>query len=53
MPPGLLSSTAAALRAPCGRLHVAGTETAIHHVGYLEGAIESGDRVAREVRALR
>jgi len=53
MPPGLLSATAAALRAPCGRLHFAGTETAVHHVGYLEGAIESGERAAREVLALR
>lgn len=53
MPPGLLSATAAALRSPCGRLHFAGTETAVHHVGYLEGAIESGERAAREVLALR
>jgi monoamine oxidase len=49
MPPHLLTETASALRAPHGRLHFAGTETAVHHVGYIEGAIESGERAAREV----
>jgi len=49
--PGVLSSAACTLRASFGRLHFAGTETAIHHVGYFEGAIESGQRVARELRA--
>lgn len=34
---------------PVGRLHWAGTETAREHAGYLEGAIESGHRVAGEV----
>lgn len=47
--PGLLSRVAAGLRVPEGRLHFAGTETAVHHIGYLEGAIESGERAAREV----
>lgn len=47
--PTLLTRVAAALRRPEGRLHFAGTETAIHHVGYLEGAIESGERAAHEV----
>jgi monoamine oxidase len=51
MPPGLLSETAGALRAPHGRLHFAGTETATHHMGYLEGAIEAGERAAAEVLA--
>jgi monoamine oxidase len=51
MPPGLLSAAAGALRAPCGRLHFAGTETARHHMGYLEGAIEAGERAAAEVLA--
>lgn len=49
--PGTLSRVAAALRTPEGRLHFAGTETAVHHLGYLEGAIESGERAAREVIA--
>ena len=49
--PGMLSQVAAALRAPEGRLHFAGTETAVHHLGYLEGAVESGERAAHEVIA--
>jgi monoamine oxidase len=53
MPPQLLTATASVLRAPHGRIHFAGTETAIHHIGYLEGAIEAGERAAREVSALR
>ncbi|MDO0972790.1 flavin monoamine oxidase family protein [Mycolicibacterium frederiksbergense] len=40
--------------APVGPIHWAGTETATEHPGYLEGAIESGERAAREVaEALR
>lgn len=35
--------------APVGHLHWAGTETAAGHPGYLDGAIESGNRAAREV----
>ncbi|WP_280233335.1 flavin monoamine oxidase family protein [Nocardia cyriacigeorgica] len=34
---------------PTGHIHWAGTETATDHAGYLEGAIESGIRSAREV----
>lgn len=34
---------------PIGHVHWAGTETANEHAGYIEGAIESGERVAREV----
>ena len=34
---------------PVGRIHWAGTETAAEHAGYIEGAIEAGNRVAREV----
>lgn len=34
---------------PVGHVHWAGTETASEHAGYIEGAIESGERVAREV----
>lgn len=36
-------------RAPVGDIHWAGSETAADHAGYLEGAVESGTRVAREV----
>lgn len=35
--------------APVGGIHWAGTETAMHHTGYIEGAIESGQRAAREI----
>ncbi|WP_067823146.1 flavin monoamine oxidase family protein [Nocardia inohanensis] len=34
---------------PTGHIHWAGTETAHEHAGYIEGAIESGERAAREV----
>ncbi|MFB7655960.1 MULTISPECIES: flavin monoamine oxidase family protein [unclassified Streptomyces] len=34
---------------PIGNIHWAGSETASEHAGYLEGAIESGRRAAREV----
>ncbi|MGW0324750.1 flavin monoamine oxidase family protein [Nocardia sp. NPDC003183] len=34
---------------PVGDIHWAGTETAVDHPGYLDGAIESGTRVAHEV----
>jgi monoamine oxidase len=50
MPPGLLTTIGDAMRAPHGRIHFAGTETAVRHVGYLEGAIEAGQRAAAEVR---
>ncbi|MFO0658435.1 MAG: FAD-dependent oxidoreductase [Polyangiaceae bacterium] len=48
---GGLTSTAAALRIPTGRIHWAGTETAVKWMGYMEGAIGSGERAAREVLA--
>ncbi|MFE5118055.1 flavin monoamine oxidase family protein [Streptomyces sp. NPDC056669] len=34
---------------PEGRLHFAGEHTSTHSQGYLNGAVESGERVAREV----
>ncbi|WP_337588400.1 flavin monoamine oxidase family protein [Nocardia nova] len=36
---------------PIGHIHWAGTETAGEHAGYIEGAIESGERVAHEIRS--
>lgn len=47
--PGALSAFGAALREPCGRVHWSGTETATEWMGYLEGAIQSGERAADEV----
>ncbi|WP_340683582.1 FAD-dependent oxidoreductase [Amycolatopsis coloradensis] len=35
--------------APAGHVHWAGSETAREHPGYLDGAIEAGERAAREV----
>jgi monoamine oxidase len=53
MSPRALTSTGASLREPVGRVHFAGTETATEWTGYIEGALESGERAAREVlRAL-
>jgi monoamine oxidase len=51
-PPGALSAFGHALRTPMGRIHWAGTETARQCVGYMEGAVESGDRVAEEILAV-
>jgi monoamine oxidase len=49
--PGALSRYGPALREPIGRIHFAGSETAQEYFGYMEGAIESGERAAREVLA--
>ncbi|MCW2544090.1 MAG: FAD-dependent oxidoreductase [Frankiales bacterium] len=50
-PPGVWSDFGPELRTPVGRVHWAGTETAIEWNGYLDGAIRSGHRVATEVVA--
>ena len=50
-PPGVWSDFGSALRAPVGRLHWAGTETAEVFNGYMDGAVRSGERAAREVAA--
>ena len=47
--PRALTSTGTTLREPVGRVHFAGTETATEWTGYIEGALESGERAAREV----
>lgn len=41
----------AALREPVGRVHWAGSETSAVWNGYLEGAVRSGERAAREVES--
>jgi monoamine oxidase len=51
MPPGVWSDFGEALRAPVGRIHWAGTETAEVFNGYMDGAVRSGERAAREVHA--
>jgi monoamine oxidase len=50
-PPGVLLDYGEALRAPVGRIHWAGTETATEWNGYMDGAVQSGQRVAAEVHA--
>ena len=37
------------MKRPEGRIHWAGTETAGYWHGYMDGAIRSGERVAKEV----
>ncbi len=50
LPPRALSA-GARWREPHGRLHVAGTESATRWPGYMEGAIDAGERAASEVLA--
>jgi monoamine oxidase len=40
------------MRKPVGRVHWACSELAMDWCGYFEGAVESGQRVADEVRGL-
>ncbi|MER5818462.1 flavin monoamine oxidase family protein [Streptomyces californicus] len=47
--PGALTRFGPALRRPVGPLHWAGTETATRWTGYIDGAAESGHRVADEI----
>ena len=51
LPPGAWTVYGPALRRPVGRIHWAGTETAERWTGYIDGAIDSGQRVAAEVLA--
>ena len=37
------------MREPIGRIHWAGTETSEKWMGYVDGAIRSGERAAAEV----
>ncbi len=48
---GALTEYGPALRAPVGLVHWAGTETAVRWNGYMDGAVESGQRAADEVVA--
>nr|MCU0296326.1 FAD-dependent oxidoreductase [Candidatus Nanopelagicales bacterium] len=51
MPPGVLTTVGHLMRTPHELVHWAGTETATQWSGYVEGALESGERAAREVVA--
>ena len=48
-PPGVLLDYGPAIRQPAGRIHWAGTETSTYWNGYMDGAVRSGERVAREL----
>ncbi|MFC4506416.1 MULTISPECIES: flavin monoamine oxidase family protein [Streptomyces] len=50
--PGVLTQYGPSLREPVGGIHWAGTETSIHWMGFMDGAVRSGERVAREVLAV-
>ena len=46
---GVMTAYGPTIRRPCGRLHWAGTETALQWTGFMDGAVESGERAAQEV----
>jgi monoamine oxidase len=48
-PPGIMTKYEHALRSTHGRIHFIGTETAYEWKGYMDGAIRSGQRGAKEV----
>lgn len=50
-PTGVLTEYGYTLRAPCGRIHWAGTESSAIMCGWIDGAIRSGERAAAEVAA--
>ncbi|MET9907161.1 FAD-dependent oxidoreductase [Streptomyces sp. NPDC006476] len=50
-PPGVLTDYGTSLRKPVGGIHWAGTETSTYWNGYMDGAVRSGERVAKEVLA--
>jgi monoamine oxidase len=51
MPPGVMTEYSRVLRTPVDRIHWAGTETATVWTGYMDGAVQSGQRAAAEVLA--
>jgi hypothetical protein len=50
-PPGVLTEFGPALRRPCGRIDWAGTESSSVMLGFVDGAVRSGERAADEVVA--
>jgi len=51
MPPGILTRYGPYLRQSIGRLHFAGSEVATEWSGYINGAIQAGERTARQILA--
>ncbi len=52
-PTGVLLNYGPAIREPVHRIHWAGSETSTYWVGYMDGAVRSGERVAGELLAAR
>jgi monoamine oxidase len=50
-PPGVLSASHSALGRPEGRLSFAGADVAVRWIGWIDGALETGARAAREAMA--
>ena len=50
-PTGVWTAFGPALRAPIGEIHWSGTETATEWSGYIDGAVQSGERAAAEALA--
>ncbi|XP_041114988.1 amine oxidase [flavin-containing] [Polyodon spathula] len=48
-PPGIMTQYGKVLRQPVGKLYFAGTETSTEWSGYMEGAVQAGERAAREI----
>uniref|UniRef100_A0A8C2TL05 Amine oxidase n=3 Tax=Coturnix japonica TaxID=93934 RepID=A0A8C2TL05_COTJA len=48
-PPGIMYSYGRIIRQPVDRIYFAGTETATQWSGYMEGAVQAGERAAREI----
>ncbi|MEE6469586.1 hypothetical protein FKM82_008685, partial [Ascaphus truei] len=48
-PPGIMTQYGSVIRQPVGKMYFAGTETATHWSGYMEGAVQAGERAAREI----
>ncbi|XP_069492606.1 amine oxidase [flavin-containing] A-like [Ambystoma mexicanum] len=48
-PPGIMTQFGRVIREPVGRIYFAGTETATQWSGYMEGAVQAGERAAREI----
>ncbi|EDO40503.1 predicted protein [Nematostella vectensis] len=49
VPCGILTKFRDTLTLPVGRVHFAGTETATIWCGYMDGAVQAGERAAREI----
>jgi monoamine oxidase len=48
-PPGMLTRYHSALGRPEGRIAFAGSDIAVRWIGWLDGALETGARAARDV----